>query len=47
MNSVMNSIFGLVICLFPLFFFLQVHQLGLSLFFSFKGSLYVYFLLVM
>ena len=51
MNSIMNSIFGLVTCLFPPFFFLHVHQFGLSFFlffsFSFKWSLYVYFLLVM
>ena len=33
MNSVMNNIFGLVTCLFPSFFFLQVHQLSLSFFF--------------
>ena len=48
MNSVINNIFGLVTCLFlPFFFSLQVHQLGLASFFSFKWSLYVYFLLVM
>ena len=51
MNNVMNNFSGLVSCPFPfsffLFFFLQVHQLGLSLFFSFKESLYVYFLIIM
>ena len=36
MNSVMNIIFGLVTCLFPPFFFLQLYQLGLSFFFFLK-----------
>ena len=46
MNSIMNGIFGLVTYLFPHFFSFQVHQLSLRFFF-FKGSLYVYFVLVM
>ena len=36
MNSIMNNIFCLMTCLFSPFFFLQVHQLSLSLFFFFE-----------
>ena len=43
MNSVMNNIFGLVISLFPS----SSPTWFEVFFFFFKGSLYVYFLLVM
>ena len=45
-NSIMNSIFGLVTCLFSLFFSFKFTNLVWACFFSFKGSLCVYFLLV-
>ena len=43
MNSVMNNIFDLVTCLFPPFFSFKFTNLVWAFFFSFKGSLYVYF----